>query len=158
MNTIKRWGSHHAVGRNRCIVLFKCNFRDLDLMCGLNLKPFHSGESVVVWIKSLVVQVKVSWRCSRVLFVRSLATSSSGGQCDGGGGADLDIYNCRLRLPSVRDRNAIVKLWWCYGIINSISLLDLAVVMSSQNKSSLHSIIAKGVKIGTDPLLPQNSH
>ena len=33
--------------RNHCIVLFKCNFRDLGLVCGLNLKPFRSGESAV---------------------------------------------------------------------------------------------------------------
>ena len=38
------------------------------------------------------------------------------------------------------------------------SRLDLAVVMPSQNKSSLHSIIAKGVKTGTNLFLPQNSH
>ena len=150
---------------------------DLISVCGSNLKPLHSGEKIAVWVQILSFR----WRCYRQdltpgysfslhcmgwegwdpgggLVGRLSATSSSRRQCDGGGGADLNTCNCRSHFPSVRDYNVIEKLWWYYGIINSTSLLDLAVVMSSQNKSSLRSIIAKGVKIGTDPLLPQNSH
>ena len=62
----------------------------------------------------------------------------------------LVIAGC---FSSMREYNAIEKLWWYYGIINSISLLDLTVVVPSHNKGSLHSTIAKGVKIGTDHFL-----
>ena len=45
----------------------------------------------------------------RVLFLRSLTTSSSGGRCDSGGGADLNICNCRLRYPQCEKK--------CDGIV-----------------------------------------
>ena len=46
----------------------------------------------------------------RVLFLRSSITSSSGGRCDSGGGADLNTCNFRMRFPSMREYNAIEKL------------------------------------------------
>ena len=46
----------------------------------------------------------------RVLFLRSSTTSSSGGRCDSGGGADLNTCNFRMRFPSMREYNAIEKL------------------------------------------------
>ena len=85
------WGSHHAVGRNDCIVLFKCNSRDPDLVCGRATK--RSEKSVVpkrnmfvhsvllmciqvgAWrgrasgcvLGGAVIQVKVLWKCQSFL-------------------------------------------------------------------------------------------
>ena len=118
-------------------------------LCCLNA-IFATLAWCVAWIKSLIVQVKVLWPGSKVLSFRWKCC----------GGADLDTFSCRLLPPSVQNCNAIAKLWWYFwgGSINSTSRLDQIIAMPSQNKGSLHSIIAKGMKIGTDPLLPQNSH
>ena len=155
--------------------LKKCiyDYHNLILVCSPNLNLFtqvkrsppgskscHLGEDVIGRTRPLDTALPlcmwyvvcggeaVSW--DRVLSVRSSTTSSSRRQYDGGGGACLNTCDCRLHFPSVWG-----KIWWYCGVIKSISLLGTIVL--SQNRSSLHSMIAKGVRIGIDPLPSQDS-
>ena len=89
----------------------------------------------MVWIKSLVVQVKVLWGRSWV---------------------SADKQFCKLSTEILFAENCLsTEIIAIYSNVCT-SRLDLA--MPSQNKSSPQSTIAKGVKTGTDPFLPQNSH
>ena len=72
-------------------------------------KSCHSGEGVISRTRPLDGGGKAVSK-GRVLFLISSTTSSSGGRCESGGGADLNTCNCRLYLPSVREYNAIEKL------------------------------------------------
>ena len=78
-------------------------------------KSCYSGEGVISRTRPLDGGGKAVSK-GRVLFLRSSTTSSSGGRCDSGGGADLNTCNFRMRFPSMREYNAIEKLWWYYGI------------------------------------------
>ena len=119
-------------------------------------KSCHLGEDVIGRTRPLDTALPlcmwyvvcggkaVSW--DRVLSVRSSTTSSSRRQYDGGGGACLNTCDCRLHFPSVWG-----KIWWYCGVIKSISLLDTIVL--SQNRSSLHSMTAKGVRMASTHFL-----
>ena len=80
-------------------------------------KSCHSDEDVIGRTRPLDTALPlyldgVGKAVSRgqVLLVRSSTTSSSGGRCDSGGGADLNTCNFRMRFPSMREYNAIEKL------------------------------------------------